>query len=172
MTKTPDPDRLREPSEAFVALLNSGSELPAADPAVMRRMAEYWDAIDLQEEASKVMGLGAIASCFGVDVENFDSFQYMNAGLRSQLVRSLKYGALKEQFTDTTSRVRLFEAAATFPFNGDDVKEAFAWMHLAQHPEDNTAELREQLRGRGGVPDHPSFEARFMVWVREREAER
>jgi hypothetical protein len=165
MTTTPDPDRLRERGEAFVVLLNSGVQLPPADPAIIRRMAEYLDAIDVQQHTTKGMGLGAVAGGLGIDVGSFDSFDYFNAGMRCHLLRALNHGALKEQFVDPSSRARLFDAAATFPFSGDDVKEAFASMHLAEHPEEDTLEVSAALQERGGTPGHPSFEARFLAWL-------
>ncbi len=161
-----EPDDMRRVVEQF----NSGAPMPTVEfsdikqtwPVMKRMVAEA------RSRPNVAIGLGAYAAA-GVDVASRSPVQMMAVAMRQQFLNSLlERGVLSNYVHGDDLNDEVFLAAASMPFDKEDLAEALLLLKLSQDPAEIVAEAKEKLRQQGYDPDHPRIDAKFLAWLRER----
>jgi AcrR family transcriptional regulator len=146
---------------------NAGAPVLPVDPSTLEQM---WTAMlqllqTLPRNASSTIGWGALSLDPGITPQTPE--QHMALTVRYTLLNAfVERGELAAYLDDEAKRPQLFAAAATFPFNKDDLAEAMFRMLLRNAPPQDAEKVMAEAKEAGYHPDKPAIVERFLQYLR------
>lgn len=156
--------------ESLVERFNNGEPLASMDPHNLRLIWEAWDD-GARRTGHKNFSVGAdYLIALGVDAASLQGEAMAVCMLRQVLFSSLAERGVLDHFREGSSfRDEVFQAAATMPFNKEDLLEATALKQLRDIAPDAAATLRAEMVREGFDPEHPRVDQKLLSWITDQE---
>ena len=145
--------------------LNAGGPIAPIDPALIERVWTIMSQLPADQRHHTSIGLGAIAD---PALAPPTPDQMVGLMARSAMLDALiERGIFDDHLRDESLRKKLFAAAASLPFDKNDLAVALAEKILRESPPDLLEKSKEELRLAGYDPAHLKVADKFTEWMRD-----
>lgn len=150
-----------------VARLNAGGELQPVDASLLENLWNAMSRIPKPQGNNVAIGIDAITG-FDPNALPLNADKQVAVMMRYAVLEALQQrGVLVDYMTNDAAKKRVFEAAATFPCDKNDLSEALAESALRNAPPERQKVMMAELTKAGYDPDHLAVADKFVAWMNE-----
>jgi len=152
---------------AAIERFNAGAQIAQVEASLIEH---WWDAMRrIRAEKRHQVAIG-LESFGGGNPDLVPRIPEQLTALmaRCALLDALVEGGILDDYMENESlRKKVCRAAASLPYDKNDLGEALAQKALRESPPDVVEKTKEEMRQAGYDPDHPKVGDKFIEWMRD-----